>query len=145
MEPDSPPAPRRMPRVPPFYPVPTRTRRDGWTVERQAAFLGMLAETGSVLGACEAVGISRKSAYALRARPHAESFAAAWDTALGAPLRKVTVRDDHFLAHHGLVRVVMFRGRYRGSWARPDDSALLRMVRRIDRTAERGDTASPRW
>ena len=64
MTPDSPPAPRRarrMPRVPPFYPVPTRARRDGWTVQRQADFLGMLAETGSVAGACEAVGMSRKS------------------------------------------------------------------------------------
>jgi hypothetical protein len=81
MTPDSPRARRayRRLRVPAFYPVPTRTRRDGWTVERQADFLGMLAETGSVIGACEAVGISRKSAYQLRARPGAESFAAAWD------------------------------------------------------------------
>ena len=55
MTPDSPPARRaygRM-RVPAFYPVPTRTRRDGWTVERQADFLGILAETGSVI-ACGA-------------------------------------------------------------------------------------------
>ena len=134
-----------MPRVPPFYPVPVRTRRDGWTVQRQTDFLGMLAETGSVAGACEAVAMSRKSAYALRARPGAESFAAAWDAALGAPPRKVTVPDLDFLAHHGLVRVVTFRGRYRGSWALPDDSALLRLVRRIDRTAGRGDTVSPEW
>ena len=105
----------------------------------------MLAETGSVMGACEAVGMSRKSAYALRARPGAESFAAAWDAALGAPARKVTVADLDFLARHGLVRVVAFRGRYRGSWARPDDSALLRLVRRTDRAAGRGDTASPEW
>jgi len=148
MTPDSPSAPRqarRMPRVPPFYPVPTRTRRDGWTVQRQADFLGMLAETGSVMGACEAVGMSRKSAYALRARPEAESFAAAWDAALGAPLRKVTAPAVDFLAYHGLIRLVMFRGRYRGSWARPDDSALLRLVRRIDRVAGRGDTVSPEW
>ena len=79
MTPDSPPAPRpyRRLRVPAFYPVPTRTRRDGWTVERQADFLGMLAETqtrpllhvvialGSLLarsGAGEADGMSRKSA-----------------------------------------------------------------------------------
>src|SRR5688572_6632117 len=99
MTPDSPSAPRRarrMPRVPPFYPVPTRTRRDGWTVQRQADFLGMLAETGSVMGACEAVGMSRKSAYQLRARAGAESFAAAWDAALGAPVRKVTVADPAF-------------------------------------------------
>ena len=135
MTPDSPSAPRparRMPRVPPFYPVPTRTRRDGWTVQRQAEFLGMLAETGSVMGACEAVGMSRKSAYALRARVGAESFAAAWDAALGASLRKVTVTDLHLLAHHGLIRLVLFRGRYRGAWSRPDDSALLRLCGRLD-------------
>ena len=124
-----------MPRVPPFYPVPTRTRRDGWTVQRQADFLGMLAETGSVMGACEAVGMSRKSAYALRARPEAESFAAAWDAALGAPVRKVTVTDLHFRAHHGLVRVQLFRGRYRGSWHKPDDSALLQLCARLGRVA----------
>jgi hypothetical protein len=148
MEHDSPHAPRqarRMPRVPPFYPVPTRTRRDGWTVQRQAAFVGMLAETGSVMGACEATGMSRKSAYALRARPGAESFAAAWDAALGAPVRKVTAPTVDFLAYHGLIRLVMFRGRYRGSSARPDDSALLRLVRRLDRVAARADTVSPEW
>ena len=145
MQHDSPRHARRMPRVPPFCPVPTRTRRDGWTVQRQTDFLGMLAETGSVMGACEAVGMSRKSAYALRARTGAESFAAAWDTALGAPARKVTAPDLDFLARHGLVRVVTFRGRYRGSWARPDDCALLRLVQRIDRAAGRGDTVSPQW
>jgi hypothetical protein len=83
MTPDSPPpltlspsmgrrAYRRL-SVPAFYPVPTRTRRDGWTLERQADFLGMLADTGAVIGACEAVGISRKSAYRLRALPGADS------------------------------------------------------------------------
>ena len=134
-----------MPRVPPFYPVPVRTRRDGWTVQRQAEFLGMLAETGSVMGACEAVGMSRKSAYALRAREGAESFAAAWNAALGPPVRKVTPPALEFLAHEGLVRLVMPRGRYRGMWRRPDDSALLRLVRRLDRTAGEGDTVSPEW
>jgi hypothetical protein len=122
-----------MPRVPLFAPVPTRTRRDGWTVQRQADFLGMLAETGSVMGACEAVGMSRKSAYALRVRPDAESFAAAWDAALGAPVRKVTVADLHFLAHHGLIKPVLFRGRYRGVSRKPDISALLRLCGRLDR------------
>ena len=133
-----------MPRVPPFYPVPTRTRRDGWTAQRQADFLGMLAETGSVMGACEAVGMSRKSAYALRARPGAESFAAAWDAALGAPVRKVTVGDLHFRAHHGLIRPMLFRGRYRGAWQKPDNSALLQLCGRLDRIAPDGWTACGR-
>ena len=139
MKPDSPSAPRqarRMPRIPPFYPVPTRTRRDGWTVQRQADFLGMLAETGSVMGACEAVGMSRKSAYRLRTHEGAESFAAAWDAALGAPVRKVTVLDLHFLAHHGLIKPMLFRGRYRGVSRKPDNSALLRLCGRLERSVK---------
>src|SRR5690606_20079668 len=47
-------------------------------------FLGLLAECGSVIGACEAVGMSGKSVYRLRALPGAESFAAAWDAVPGA-------------------------------------------------------------
>jgi hypothetical protein len=115
--------------------VSLRSRRDGWTVKRQTDFLGMLAETGSVLGACEAIGISRKSAYRLRARPGAESFAAAWDAALGAPVRKVTVDDLPFLARHGLIRLKFFRGRYRGASQKPDVSALLRLCGQLDRHA----------
>ena len=123
-----------MPRVPAFYPVPVRTRRDGWTLERQADFLGLLAETGSVIGACEAVGMSRKSAYRLRALPGAESFAAAWDAALGMPARKVTPPAPDFLIRNPLVRLVTFRGRYRGSWRNAANGALLSHVWQRDRT-----------
>ena len=148
MEHDSLPPPSAAPHARacrPFYPVPTRTRRDGWTVQRQADFLGMLAETGSVMGACEAVGMSRKSAYALRARPGAESFAAAWDAALGAPVRKVTAPDLDFLALRGprppghvprpLSRIVGPARRFRAAAA----GAAARSRRR------RGDTVSPEW
>ena len=107
------------------------TRRDGWTVWRQADFLGMLAETGSVIGACEAVGISRKSAYRLRGLPGAESFAAAWDAALGLPVRKVTSPARDFLDCDGPVRLVMFRGRYRGSWRARDPYAALELARAL--------------
>ena len=118
MTPASPPVPRPYRRltVPAFYPVPTRTRRDGWTIERQADFLGMLFETGSVIGACEAVGMSRKGAYRLRALPGAESFAAAWDAALGLAVRKVTPPRRHFLECDPIVRLLTYRGRYRGAW-----------------------------
>ncbi|MBV8849965.1 MAG: hypothetical protein JOZ16_10330 [Methylobacteriaceae bacterium] len=67
---------------PQFTPVPTRARRDGWTAARQRAFLLELARIGLVSAAAQAVGMSRKSAYALRARAGAESFAAAWDEAI---------------------------------------------------------------
>ena len=136
MTPDSPPARRayRRLRVPAFYPVPVRTRRDGWTIERQADFLGLLAETGSVIGACEAVGMSRKSVYRLRALPGAGSFAAAWDAALGAGLRKVTPPARVFFECDRPVHLVLFRGRYRGSWRNAANGDLLWRPHRPDRT-----------
>ncbi|MFC0587901.1 hypothetical protein ACFFF7_00580 [Novosphingobium aquiterrae] len=81
--PDLPPRPTGI-AAPTFTPVPlARTRHDGWTVPRQTAFLRALSVTGSVASAARMVGMSRKAAYALRARPGAASFAAAWDRALG--------------------------------------------------------------
>ncbi len=69
---------------PEFIPVPlARTRHDGWTPERQRQFLQVLAVTGTVESAAKAVGMSRISAYNLRSRDAAESFAACWDQALG--------------------------------------------------------------
>jgi hypothetical protein len=97
----------------------------------------MLAETGSVMGACEAVGMSRNSAYRLRRMPGADSFAAAWDAALGLPDRKVTVDDLRFLGEEGLVHLRFFRCRYRGSHQVPDLSALYRLVRQQAKGARR--------
>jgi hypothetical protein len=79
--PDSPP--------PAFEPVALRYRRDGWTPERQRAFIAALAATGCVLAACRLVGISPEAAYRLCRRADAAGFRAAWDAALsprlGAP------------------------------------------------------------
>jgi len=124
----------RLPRVPAFYPVPLRDCHTAkWTDAAQAHFLGWLAETGSVSAACARVGISRSSAYRLRTRPDAESFAAAWDAALGMPVRRVTIDDLHFLAYHGLIKPRFRGGKYIGSRQNPDTSALLKLVKRLDR------------
>ena len=56
-------------------------RRDGWTAERQLAFLRALARTRSVSRAAAAAGMSRESAYRLRTRPAGALFAA-WDRTL---------------------------------------------------------------
>lgn len=58
------------------------TRRDGWTVARQARFLQVLAATRSVTRAASAVGMSRESAHRLRARDPDGLFAAMWARAL---------------------------------------------------------------
>ena len=66
-----------------FTPVPLeRIHHNGWTERRQRDFITALAAMGSVLHAARAVGMSKQSAYKLRERPGAESFAAAWDFAL---------------------------------------------------------------
>ncbi|MBV9528284.1 hypothetical protein [Sphingomonas sp.] len=62
-----------------------RTRKDGWTPERQLAFLAALTATRNVTAAARAAGISRKSAYRLRSRPPGALFAHLWDKALAAP------------------------------------------------------------
>ena len=62
-----------------------RIRRDGWTPERQLRFLDALARTRSVTRAAAFAGMSRESAYRLRARRDGALFAAAWDRALERP------------------------------------------------------------
>ena len=74
--------PPRRRRIPAFHPVPLSPRSDGWTHERQAQFIGVLAETRSVLAACRRISMGRESAYRLRKPPGAAGFAAAWDAAL---------------------------------------------------------------
>jgi hypothetical protein len=66
-----------------FTPVPAERRRaDGWSPVQQARFIQALAAMGSVGQAARAVGINRASAYKLREKAGAESFAAAWDVAI---------------------------------------------------------------
>ena len=76
----------RLDHVPPgaldFAPVAVKARRDGWTPAAQKLFIAALAAGLCTSGAARAVGRSRQSAYRLRERPDAASFAAAWDRAL---------------------------------------------------------------
>lgn len=68
-----------------FTPVPLQRRRyDGWSPLVQKRFIHALSVMGSVGAACRAVGRGRVSAYRLREREGAESFADAWDAALEA-------------------------------------------------------------
>jgi len=70
------------PIVPEFTPVPRKYRHDGWTAERQRAFIDALAATGSVKHAAKRINMSPEGAYYLRRQPGAESFRAAWEAAL---------------------------------------------------------------
>lgn len=102
--------------VPTFIPVPVRARSDGWTAERQCAFIAALARTGCVGSAAEAAGMSRETAYRLRRRKGAESFAAAWDSILAARPRG---SSSLALIWHRLVRKHGGKGAVRRLAAEP--------------------------
>jgi hypothetical protein len=131
-------------RVPPFLPVPLRARGDGWTPERQARFVGLLAETGSVAEAARRVGMGRESAWRLRSRPGAESFAHAWDAVAAIrrgermPPRKITLAELREYAIDGPFVVHLRRRRFVRALRKPSTSALLRHMRRLDAAALRG-------
>src|SRR5688500_13122689 len=68
--------------LPDFAPVPRKPRHDGWTPERQKAFVEALADTGSVSRAAAMVNMSPEGAYYLRRQPGADGFRRAWEAAL---------------------------------------------------------------
>jgi hypothetical protein len=131
-------------RVPAFVPVPLRARADGWTPLRQAEFIGWLAETRSVATAADKVGMARETAYRLRRRRGAESFAAAWDAALGVTPRmpKVTDSDLATAVREGTLRPVMRGGRYVAVVRKSSISAILALLARYDRALRELDRES---
>jgi len=113
-----------------------RYRRDGWTPQRQADFLGALAESWCVAEAARRVGKSRESAYRLRDKPGALSFAAAWDAVLAQ--RPAPPKSTHELLWHrafyGTLKPVMRGGRHVATLHSPDNDAVLRLYRREQQT-----------
>lgn len=112
-----------------FTPVAVRARRDGWTPERQARFIRALAAIGVVAAAARAVGKSGTSAYKLRERDDAASFAQAWDTA------QVMAGDRAFAqamdrAINGVAVPRYYRGRQVATVRRPDYRMALKVLDR---------------
>lgn len=91
-----------------FTPVEQQRRRaDGWTPDTQAHFIRALAAMGSVGKAARAVGMGRASAYRLRERPDAASFAAAWDCAISmGRTHQYSIAMDRALNGVTIVRVL---------------------------------------
>ena len=72
-----------------FTPVPRKYRYDGWTPERQKAFIQALADTGSVTRAAGMVNMAQANCYTLRRSPGAEEFRRAWDAALDFGVKRL--------------------------------------------------------
>ena len=116
---------------PKFTPVPVRPRHDGWTPERQVAFIEALAQCGCVDEACERVGMGRSSAYELRERDSSDSFRAAWVAALDHAVQRLS--DAAFSrALKGVSRPVFYKGEQIGERRYFDERLTMFILRYRD-------------
>jgi hypothetical protein len=125
-----------------FTPVPARARHDGWTARRQRAFIAALAELGIVSAAAKSVGMSPKSAYALRARAGEDGdFVAAWDAAIDmGRFNAIDIGIQRALS--GVAVPVFYRGRQIGERRVFNDSLLIAALRATD-PGSRGVPSGP--
>lgn len=111
-----------------FEPVPVRPRWDGWTRQKQVDFIEALAATACVDEACRAVGMSDRSAYALRSRPRARSFRGAWDAALDLGMQRLE-QAAFGRALNGVARPVFYHGEQVGEWREYDERLAMFLLR----------------
>lgn len=119
----------------PAAPAARAIRADGWTGERQRAFLAVIAQGETVERACRHVGMTVSSAYALRRRAGGASFALGWQAA--SLLARDTIADA--LVSRAIDGQVETLTRADGSIVsrhRYDNRLAATMLARLDRFAD---------
>ena len=128
-----------------WVPVLRKRRKDGWSPDKQRAFIEALADCGSVITAAQTVGMSEASAYRLRRSPGAEAFDRAWSAAIDAAAKKLL--DAAFeRALVGTDEPVFDRdGKRVGRRLRQSDRLLMFLLRAYapDRFGERAAAPAP--
>jgi len=112
----------------PFQTVPVRARHDGWTPERQIAFIEKLADSGSVSAAAKHVGMSRESARQLRRRRGGRDFRDAWDAAIDCGYAEVEEAAME-RSKKGVARPVFYKGEQFGEWRQHDERLTMFLLR----------------
>lgn len=122
------------PDLPEFAPVPRKYRHDGWTPERQKAFVEALADTGSVSRAARQVNMAQANCYALRRAPGAEEFRRAWEAALDFGVQRL--KDIAFeRAIEGQLVPVFVAGKLMGFRRKTNDALLMFCLRHYGQDA----------
>jgi hypothetical protein len=116
-----------------------RQRLDGWTPQRVAQFLETLAETGCVRDAARVAGLSKASAYRLRAKSPA--FAARWAQAMEAA-QEGLVAIAYKRAVEGKETIIIRKGEEVERRISPSDAMLSLLVKRGDLSGERATSAA---
>ena len=120
--------------LPDFTPVPRKFRHDGWTPERQRAFIAALADAGSVSRAAAMVNMAQTNCYTLRRAPGAESFRRAWEAALDFGVARL--KDIAFeRAIDGYLVPVFVAGKLLGFRRKHNDALLMFCLRHFGQDA----------
>ena len=116
------------PPLPEFVPVPRKYRHDGWTPERQKAFIEALADTGCVSRAAGMVNMAQANCYTLRRAPGAEAFRRAWEAARDFGVQRL--KDIAFeRAIDGQMVPVFVAGKLMGFRRKRNDGLLMFCLR----------------
>lgn len=107
-----------------FVAVATAPRADGWSAERQRAFIAALSSHGGVAAAARAVGMTPQSARRLRHRSDAAGFARAWDAAVDQG-RCVAFDEAMRIAREGRLVPILRKGKLIGHRRRFDNRLLF--------------------
>jgi hypothetical protein len=108
--------------------TPVRPRHDGWTVERQIAFIEKLADCGSITAACKHVGMSRESLRKLRRHPWGRNFRDACDAALDCSYAEVEEAAVE-RSKKGVARPIFYQGEQVGEWRYFDERLTMFLLR----------------
>ena len=111
-----------------FQPAELRPRHDGWTADKQIAFIEALAETACVEEACRRVGMSDSSAYRLRRRSCGWAFRRAWDAALDYALHRLE-QAALGRALNGVARPIFRNGEQVVEWRHFDERLTMFLLR----------------
>ena len=114
-------------------PPPLRTRRDGWTPERQAAFLTARRVGLTIADAALSVGMSRRGVYRLCRNPRSAAFVAAWAAIEPAGSLWAVLDDPEYIEGVELQR----QSTHSAAAARPGDRWLMRRLATEDRAPKR--------
>ncbi|MXP08568.1 hypothetical protein [Pseudoblastomonas halimionae] len=106
------------------------TRHDGWSLDKQGAFLRQLSATHSVTEAAQSVGMSRQSAYRLRSRLKGRAFDLAWEVAFHHSY-DVLAQAALERALNGVEIPVFFQGEQVGSYRKFDERLTVALLRKV--------------
>jgi hypothetical protein len=122
-----------------FAPPPGATRYEGWTPEKQRLFLEAVSEGLPIKQACNVVGLSKQSAYALRQSPRGAGFALGWEAAV--LLARNALADELMdRAFNGVREKVTSDDGRIATRHKQDNRLAMAVLNRLDRMAARGKT-----